>query len=161
MESNRHLLSKKEAGKKTGVAVAVVALSLSGCSGGGKAKAMPIPVEVSQPAGTLATTPSEGITLTFDDLGGGSSIIEVYPGVRDTPKDRQYNGTYNSGDTASAECKATGRTVHSIPSAGEANRSSNEWIRLRTQGEQQYATAVYVGDPTALLGRLTLCSDIR
>jgi len=30
--------------------------------------------------------------LTFDDLGGGSSIIRVFPGVTDQPADKLENG---------------------------------------------------------------------
>jgi hypothetical protein len=55
----------------------------------------------------------------FDDLRGGSSIVNVYPGVHDTAADRQLNGTFLSGQTTTATCKTTGRLVRSDPSAGE------------------------------------------
>jgi hypothetical protein len=86
-------------------------------------------------------TPTTGATLTFDDLGGGSSIIRVYPSSYDTV----YDGTYNNGDTALVVCSTTGRTVTSSPASGEEYRKSKEWYKLQIPAGQQpeYATAVY------------------
>lgn len=93
-------------------------------------------------------------TLTFDDLGGGSSVIEVFP----SPRSDQYDGTYYDGDRATAICKTEGRERQSDPSVGELARQSDEWIRIvGTPGEQQFATAVYVEHPQHLLAQLTEC----
>jgi hypothetical protein len=96
--------------------------------------------------------------LVFDDLHGGSAIIEVYPGVTNAAADRQANGSFNDGDSVPAECKAKGRTVHSNPALGEEDRSSDDWIRIQgSPGEIQYATAVYVENPGELLRDLPDC----
>jgi hypothetical protein len=96
--------------------------------------------------------------LVFDDLGGDSSVIKVYPGPKDMAKDRVFNGTYNDGDSVGTECKTEGRTVHSDTATGEQDRSSNEWIKIQgSPGETQYATAVYVENPEKLLSELEPC----
>ncbi len=101
---------------------------------------------------------SEAAVLVFDDLGGGSSIIQVYPGVQNTEVDKQYNGTFNDGDIVGALCKTEGRQVSSDPSAGEVSRTSSEWVRINgTPGVDQYATAVYVENSDDLLGKLPVC----
>jgi hypothetical protein len=140
-----------------GIGALTLAVVASGCGGGEDRDASPAPVETTQqPMDT--STETEGATLTFDDLGGGSSIIQVYPGVEDIPARKKFNGTYNDGDTVDAECKTKGRTVHSDTSVGEENRSSNDWIRIHgTPGETQYATAAYVEDPEQLLAQLPVC----
>lgn len=99
---------------------------------------------------------SSANTLVFDALGGGSSIIQVYPGVDDTQASRQSVAAFNSGDHVTAECKTEGRTVHSHPEVGEKSQSSNMWIRFQAP-QPEYATAVYVQDPTVLLGKLPHC----
>lgn len=101
---------------------------------------------------------AEGPQLVFDDLGGGSSIIRVFPGVRMGAADKVANGTFNDGDEVPPECKIEGRTVHSDHSVGEENRQSNDWIKIQgTPGEEQYATAVYVENPEKLLNQLEDC----
>ena len=100
----------------------------------------------------------QGDPLVFDGLGGGNSIIRVYPGVSDLATDKVANGTFNSGDTATALCKAKGRSVSSDPKVGEQPRTSDMWIRIvGSPGVRQYATAVYVKDSDALLGKLPAC----
>ncbi|MFD8492282.1 hypothetical protein [Amycolatopsis sp. NPDC059657] len=106
------------------------------------------------------TTPSanEGQPLIFDDLGGGSPIIQVYPGASGVPGDKVANGTFNSGDRVTALCKTRGRSVSSAPQLGEQPRTSEIWFRIiGIPGMRQYATAVYVKDPDALLGKLHDC----
>jgi len=134
------------------------ALALAACGGEGKGtdtSAAATTPPTTAFSGPIPTQPGE-ITLTFDDLGGGSSIIKVYPGVGNTSADKRYNGTYNDGDTVSAECKTEGRTVNSNPNLGEEKRSSAEWIKLTTP-VAEYATAVYVENPDKLLGQLPEC----
>jgi hypothetical protein len=80
----------------------------------------------------------------FDDLRGGSAIVNVYPGVQDTAADRQPNGTFLSGQTTTATCKTTGRLVRSDPSAGERPRQSDVWLRVEAQaGQISYASLTY------------------
>jgi hypothetical protein len=98
-------------------------------------------------SGSPSSTPS-GTTsspmLTFDALGGGSQIIDVYPGVRATVRDRTKNGTYTSGDVVRAICVTKGRTVSSDPSAGEQARKSDLWVRIASlPGVTLYATLTY------------------
>jgi hypothetical protein len=98
------------------------------------------------------------VSLTFDDLGGRSSIIQVYAGPGEEPSDKEPTGTFNDGDTVNALCKTEGRTVHSDPSTGEVERTSDQWIRIEgSPGKEQYATAVYVEESQKLLGQLALC----
>ncbi len=100
------------------------------------------------------TTP----TVTFDDLHGGLPIVMVYPGASNTEHDRHHSGTFNDGDVVRAICKVEGRTVHSDPTAGEEDRTSNEWIRIEgSPGKDQYATAVYIEDPSTVLEELSTC----
>lgn len=98
--------------------------------------------------------------LKFDSLDGGSSIIQVYPSAKTKANGTlpKYNGTYNDGASVAVECKTVGRTVHSDPSVGETNRTSNEWVRIKgTPGETQYATTVYIEHPKDLLEQLPEC----
>lgn len=81
--------------------------------------------------------------LTFDALGGGSNVIQVYPGSADTAQDRTSDGTFEAGQTAGVLCEETGRTVTSDPSAGEAYRRSNRWYEIQAGGQEFFATAVY------------------
>ena len=146
--------------KRTVLTAAVVSAALwaAGCGGNGRSSTEthtrnPVPGRSS----SLGPQKPKAV-LTFDDLGGGSSIIEVFPGVRSTPADEQYNGTYSDGDRVSAVCKTNGRTVHSDPSVGERSRSSHEWIRIiGAPGVSQYATAVYIEHPRRLLQQLPDC----
>lgn len=157
MASREHVFSIERNWRTFGgVIVASGALALAGCGGGKKTETVTTTVEATQPAGTSTSPTAEGVTLTFDDLGANSSIIQVYPGVESTPADKTSNGTFNSGDTVPAECKTEGRTVHSVPP--ETPRQSNEWVRIHgTPGETQYATAVYVHSPDQLLSKLPDC----
>jgi hypothetical protein len=66
-------------------------------------------------------------------LGGGSSVINVYPGVTDFPADKAHNGTFADGQTATAVCKAIGPTVHSNTAAGERDKQSGVWLRVRAR----------------------------
>jgi hypothetical protein len=133
-------------------------LAIAGC-GSDKAKSNPNTAQSLTPAKTqTGSSAAKGVELVFDDLNGGSSIIRVYPGVTKSKTDMLANGTYNDGDTVPAECKTEGRSVHSDPSVGETNRTSSEWIRIHgTPGETQYATAVYVENPQAVLKQLPDC----
>ena len=83
----------------------------------------------------------------FDDLGGGSSIIQVYPGPGDTAADKVSNGTYRHGERAGVVCHAVGRTVVSHPEVGEQERESRDWYKLAgstvVRGPDHYATATY------------------
>jgi hypothetical protein len=94
----------------------------------------------------------------FNDLGGGSSIIQVFPGVEDTPADKLPNGTFNSGDTVHAVCQKSGRSVRSVPSAGEQERESDVWVQIiGSPGQTQYAPLTY-GDMTPeALAALPVC----
>jgi hypothetical protein len=105
------------------------------------------------------TTASPGTALTFDDLGGGSTILSVYPGVRATTQDRRPNGTFRSGQRVGILCKTTGRTVHSDPAVGERSRSSNVWVQINgSPGLVQYATLTYGDVAAAVLDQLPRCA---
>jgi len=146
-----------------GVLAATGALALAGCGGSeSEPKATATTTQAPAPSETQTSTSSaptkEMPTLVFDDLGGGSSIIRVYAGVKQAAADKETTGTFNSGDSVPAECKTEGRTIHSDTSAGEADRTSSDWIRIHgTPGETQYATAVYVENPKDLLAQLPEC----
>jgi len=90
--------------------------------------------------GVSNSTPSRAI-LTFDWLGGNSTIIKVYPGAADTPADRVSNGAFANGQTATIVCKTLGRWVSSVPP--EKAKRSNVWYEIQTGGKTYYATAVY------------------
>jgi hypothetical protein len=134
-------------------AAAALALIASGCGGSGSAESSKSSTESPHKSGGNEPTLTFN-ALTFDDLGGGSSVIEVFP----SPTDKQYNGTYYDGDQVDPICKTQGREVHSDPKAGEQNRQSDEWIRIHgSPGETEYATAVYVEHPAQLLHQLPEC----
>ncbi len=96
--------------------------------------------------------------ITFDALGGGSSIIQVYPGVENTLADRTADGTFANGQTVGAECKTLGRLVTSDPGVGEQYRKSRAWIEINgSPGQTQYATAVYIEEPQVILKLLPEC----
>lgn len=83
-------------------------------------------------------------TFRFNDLGGGSTVINVYRGVSDNPADKLANGTFSSGQTTTALCQTTGRTVRSDPSVGEQLRQSDRWVRVLAQpGQVSYASLTY------------------
>lgn len=134
-------------------------LILTSCGRGNDEEARPsasgLPTSASTSGNALGSTPPR---LVFDDLHGGSPIVEVYPGVTASAADRQANGSFNDGDSVPAECKTEGRTVHSNPGLGEEDRNSSDWIRIQgSPGETQYATAVYVENPSELLASLPSC----
>jgi hypothetical protein len=129
------------------------ALALAGCGGERESR-----TKSAQSPSPTSAAKTEEHTLVFDDLGGGSSIIRVYPGVNDTEADKKANGTFNTGDSVPADCKTTGRTIKSDTSVGEENRSSADWVRIEgSPGETQYATAVYAQNPQKLLEQLPDC----
>lgn len=117
----------------------------------------PVPVGSSTAATGTAT---EAPLLTFDDLGGGSSIMEVYPGIKDDPQDRLPNGTFRAGEFTRALCKATGRTVSSDTGVGERPRQSDMWIQIvGSPGVKQYAPLTYAEVSAAVLQALPVCAD--
>jgi hypothetical protein len=100
----------------------------------------------------------EGNQMVFDDLGGGSEVIMVYPGVSDAPPDTEYNGTFKDGDKVEAECWINGRIVRSHPELGEDERSSDIWVRfLGSTGTEHFATAVYIKSPEDLVSSIPEC----
>lgn len=104
------------------------------------------------------TTEAPKVAFTFDDLGGGSPIIQVYESVVDTPEARTATGAYNDGETVSAVCVTTGREVSSDPSVGEEARTSDKWAMLASAPDQrQYATLVYAENPDQLESQLPNC----
>jgi hypothetical protein len=104
---------------------------------GGAATAPVQPVVPTGPDGRL-------LLFRFDDLGGGSPIIRVFPGVTDAAPDNVPNGRYNSGEEVPAICQTTGRLERSDPSVGERPRESDVWVRIvGSPGQTQYARLTY------------------
>lgn len=139
-------------------AAVLAAFLLAGCTSSaatpesGPAEA-PAPVSTSTAEGSSSAVANPGapaavnadgipIILRFDDLNGGSSVIQVYPGVTESDADKKFNGTFNDGDTAAASCRAQGRIVNSHPEVGEAERSSDDWVLLAGSAGY-YATLTY------------------
>jgi hypothetical protein len=90
------------------------------------------------------TATSGGVQFRFDSLGSTSNVIQVYPGVTASDRDRTQNGTYYDGDTVRALCITTGRTVTSDPASGEQAKRSDQWVRIAgPPGVVQYATLTY------------------
>jgi hypothetical protein len=116
-----------------------------------------------RPNSSVATGSANGRpTLTFDDLGGGSSIINVYPGVEDVAGDKLSNGTYQNGNTASAVCKISGRLVRSNTAVGERSNQSSTWIEIAgTPGIMQFASLTYATMPQAQLNTLPTCQGVH
>jgi hypothetical protein len=84
------------------------------------------------------------VTLTFNDLGAGSSVVKVYAGAQDTTSDRQATGRYYNGESLPALCVERGRPVHSVASLGEESRQSDLWVKVAgEEGSEQFATLVY------------------
>lgn len=138
---------------RRGAVIAMVGLlGLFGCSDDGQSE----PVTTNPPT---SVNPN-AVTMTFDSLSDtGTTVIQVYPGVTETEADRQYNGTYLDGDTVTVDCKTQGRTVVSDPSLSETPRESSEWIHLASDnGEDRFATAVYIEKPEAVLAALPDCT---
>lgn len=89
------------------------------------------------------------VEVEFDALGGGSNVIQVYPGVTNAHEDKISNGSYPDGETVIAECITEGRLVRSDPSVGEDYATSVDWVRFRQnpQGVVSYATLTYLAIP--------------
>lgn len=121
--------------------VPVGLLALAGCSDDGSEAARP--------------------ELVFDDLGGGSPRIQVYPGTTESEADRvPYEHTYRDGQAVYAACyedTEANREVSSDPSVGERDVTSDLWFKLDVPGPAQYATAVYVELPEELRAQLDPC----
>lgn len=85
------------------------------------------------------------VQFRFDSLGSTqSNVIQVYPGVTASDRDRTQNGTYYHGNTVRALCITTGRTVTSDPGAGEQPERSDQWVRIGgPPGVVQYAALTY------------------
>jgi hypothetical protein len=85
----------------------------------------------------------------FNKMCGGSSTIEVYPGVSNSDADKQYDAAYKDGETRPAECHTVGRIVyrHPEPGVNEIPGQSDDWIKLQTPAGQppQYASEAYGG----------------
>ena len=76
--------------------------------------------------------------FVFDDLGGGSPIIAVYPAEADWQVGKVNDGTgFRGGDSAAAECKVTARKVTSdtSPAVHEKAQSSDQWVYFHAQGK--------------------------
>lgn len=96
-----------------------------------------------QPPDSPSTDPGP-ITLKFDDRGGGSKTIRVYAGPAETEADRVSTGSYQSGQTITAQCRVTGRDVTADTSVGESPGRSSTWIRIDASSPQpQFASLVY------------------
>jgi len=139
------------------VTVAVIVGALLDSRAGGHAAGTHNPSNGSSASG--GSLSSSAPMLTFNDLGSTSShIIEVYPGVKATRRDRMTNGTFRSGAVVPAVCITNGRTVASDPSAGELLRRSSSWVRIDAVPDvQQYATLVYAD--VSNISRLPHCPN--
>lgn len=111
-------------------------MAVSGCVDGNRGKVDETPTAAD-------SSPAVQPRFRFDDLGGGSRIILVYPGTSTSAADRASNGSYESGDVVPITCHETGRVVNSHPEVGEAPRSSADWYRLVGDKVTWYATATY------------------
>lgn len=108
---------------------------------------------------------SDTVPMQFDDLDGGSPVIEVYAGPGKEAADKAVTGQYAEKNDAgeviivNALCRATGRPVSSHPELGETPRKTYEdWILLETDPKiTQWATATYAREPEALLAQLRNC----
>lgn len=136
-----------------GAVIAMVGLlGLFGCSDDDRSEP--------QTSNVPTSTNPNATTMTFDSLSDvGTTVIQVYPGVTEAEADRQYNGTYLDGEVVTVDCKTRGRTVVSDPSLSEVLRESNQWIHLASSnGEDRFATAVYIEEPEAVLAALPECT---
>jgi hypothetical protein len=112
-------------------------------------------------ASTASSTPagSSDFRMAFDDLGGDSAIIRVFPGTTDTSQDRIANGTFSSGDVVAVKCRTTGRTVTSDPAVGERARQSDVWLEIvGTPGSLQFAPLTYAAISATTLAALPGCT---
>lgn len=109
-------------------------------------------------ATSTAATDQARVQFRFDSLGSTeSNVIQVYPGVTASDRDKTQNGTYYSGDTVQAVCITTGRSVSSLPAYGEQPRRSDQWVRIvGSPGAIQYATLTY-GEVVPAGAKLPAC----
>lgn len=143
---------------KAALVVASGELALVGCSSTEQQPAEPATTATTLTTLEQTTTTTEKpVPITFDDLDGGSPIIQVYPGTGESGNDTVSNGTFRDGQTADAYCKTEGRVVTSDINVGEQARSSNEWIRLAGTPTTQFATVVYIQNPDQVLAQLPQC----
>jgi hypothetical protein len=168
MELGRPIVSLRNPDTRVGragvagtAALTAFVLLVSGC-GDSSGNQDHSPAASGQTSGRTAGNPSSHESghaqLTFDYLGGGSKVIEVFPGVGNTPEDKKFDGTYYDGESVTADCQTDGREVHSDPSIGEQKRQSDVWFLIEgTPGETQYATAVYTQNPHQLTMELPEC----
>ena len=95
---------------------------------------------------TLGSLPTKAIL--FDDLDGGSPLIQVYPGPSERRMDRTSVGVFRDGDTALADCWTEGRLVNSHPElgVGEREAASSRWLHiiLDPRNNNTFATATYL-----------------
>jgi len=112
-------------------------------------------------ASATASPAAAPALFTFDALGGGSSVIRVFPGVLGTPADLIANGTFFSGQSAPALCKIHGRLVSSDPTVGEQPRQSDLWVEVvGTPGQRQFARVIYGTIDQTALDRLPQCTNV-
>ena len=100
----------------------------------------------------------KGVTAIFDDAGGGSRTIEVYPGVSESVADKRYNHTYEDDEDIEVDCQVKGRRVNSV--TGEEERSDETWVHIFEEGEHRFATAVYLRFPDDNLDTLDDCREL-
>jgi hypothetical protein len=150
--------------------ISVVLLSgslITACSGGDTPEASSTPADVtsSSPGNIVPATPNtingntglitqSPVEVTFNSRPGPnpgpafSNVIKVYPGAGNTAEDEQANGTFLSGQGATATCETVGRTVstNSSQQVGEQSGiTSDRWVRiLLAGGITAYATEVYL-----------------
>jgi hypothetical protein len=111
--------------------------------------------------GAGSSTTAAGVVFRFDDLKGGSSVIEVFPGVTSSHADQTHSGTYLGGQTAAAVCKTTGRPVISNTAVGERAKQSSVWVRIAGPGDRSfYATLTYGDIAQSALDALPQCQTV-
>ena len=117
-------------------------LALAAC--GGSASSAPSSSRaVQHTAASASRAANPQAKLTFDYLGGGSKVIQVYLGPNNTLHDRTSDGTFLDGEEEPVECETEGRTVTSHPEVGEQYRQSDEWYEIRVGEHTYWVTAVY------------------
>lgn len=129
-------------------------LAIGGCAEKGSSSPTGTPSTPVEQTGDQPARPD----LIFDYRGGGSRIIEVYPGPDDLGPDRVSNGTYRDGDHAPAICKTVGRVVTANEAAGETPGSSNQWFEIEgSPGQRQFATALYTANAQDVAAKVPDC----
>jgi hypothetical protein len=144
-----------------GVAALAVGLVLANRGGGSGSPSSTSPSLSHGSTVSSNASSAPGGTLRFDDLGGGSSTIFVYPGVKTAAADKQANGTFTSGQTVQARCKTTGRLIVSDTAGGERPKQSTVWIEIAGEpGQRQFATMTYADVSPATLAQLPNCANV-